>query len=178
MRRFGIVLCISVLLSQFVAATDYKSIKGGFQASFPADVEEIVVDPYSSAWTSIDYIDQIFVMHQVAVLKEKPGKPLHYESHDEYRAFFNIFLNELMQGYTKSRVISSEYIMWKNQYPALKYTFQGVMGGYDIEVINEGLALIYKGKLVKSSLIFPPILHDDARLINMVNGFHNSLAIF
>ncbi len=117
-------------------------------------------------------------MHQVAVLKEKPGGPLHYESHDEYKAFFNMFLKELMQGYSNSRVISSEYYLWKDKYPAIKYTFQGVMIGYDIEVINEGLALLYNRKLVKSALIFPTILKDDARLIRMVNGFHNSLVVF
>ena len=83
-----------------------------------------------------------------------------------------------MQGYSNARVISSEYILWKNQYPAIKYTFSGVMVGYDISVINEGLALIYNRKIVKSSLIFPTILENDARLNRMVTGFHQSLIVF
>ena len=49
---------------------------------------------------------------------------------------------------------------------------------YDIEVINEGLALIYNRKFVKSALIFPDILKEDAKLIRMVNRFHNSLIVF
>jgi hypothetical protein len=178
MRKYGLFFCICLTISQFIAAAEFRSVKGGFQASFPGEVEENIVDSYSSAWTSFEFIDEIFVMHQVAVLKEKPGGSLHYESHDENKAFFNMFLKELMQAYSNSRVITSEYYLWKDKYPAIRYTFQGVMIGYDIEVINEGLALLYNRKLVKSALIFPTILEDDNRLIRMVNGFHNSLVVF
>jgi hypothetical protein len=178
MSRYLIAICSLITLTQFAAGANYRSIKGGFEASFPAQVEEVVIDQYSSAWTSFDFIDELFVMHQVAILKERPGGPLHYESVDEYRAFFKEFLNELMQGYSKSKVITSEYYLWKGKYPAFRYTFQGVMVDYDIEVINEGLALIYNRKFVKSALIFPDILKEDAKLIRMVNRFHNSLIVF
>ena len=178
MRKYRFFLCICLIISQVIAAQEYRSLKGGFQASFPGEVEEVIVDPYSSAWTSFEFIEEMFVMHQVAVLKEKPGGPLHYESHDEYKAFFNMFLKELMQGYSNSRVISSEYYLWKDKYPAIKYTFQGVMIGYDIEVINEGLAVINNRKLVKSALIFPTILRDDPRCVSMVNNFQDSLVLF
>ncbi len=178
MRKYGFIFCISLAISQPISAAEFRSVKGGFQASFPGEVEEVVVDPYSSAWTSFEFIEEIFVMHQVAVMKEKPDGPLHYETHDENKAFFNMFLKELMQGYSNSRVLSYEYFLWKEKYPAIRYTFQGVMIGYDIEVINEGLALIFNRKLVKSALIFPTILKDDTRLNRMVNGFHNSLVVF
>jgi hypothetical protein len=178
MRRFEILFCISLTLSQLAAGADYRSVKGGFQASFPGEVEEVVVDPFSSAWTAVAFIEEIFVMHQVAVLKERPSGPLHYDTHEEYKAFYNVFLKELMQGYSNSRVISSEYMLWKNKYPAFKYTFQGVMIGYDIEVINEGLAVINNRKLVKSALIFPTILRDDPRCVSMVNNFQDSLVLF
>ncbi len=178
MRKYGFSLCICLIISQVIAAAEYRSLKGGFQALFPGEVEEVIVDPYTSAWTSFEFIEEIFVMHQVAVLKERPSGPLQYDSHEEYRAFFTQYLKELTQGYSEPRIISSEYMLWKNKYPAIKYTFQGVMVGYDIEVINEGLALLYNRKLIKSAVIFPTILKDDNRLVSLVKGFHNSLIVF
>lgn len=177
MRTYGIALFVLFALSQLLVGVDFRSTKGGFQASFPGEVEEVVVDQYSSAWTSFDFIDEIFVMHQVAVLRERPSGPLQYNSHEEYRAFFNQYLKELTQSYSKPRIISSEYMLWNNKYPAIKYTFQGVMVGYDIEVINEGLALLYNRKLVKSAIIFPTILKDEPRLVRMVKSFHSSLIV-
>ena len=89
MSRYVIAICSLITLTQFAAGANYRSIKGGFEASFPAQVEEVVIDQYSSAWTSFDFIDELFVMHQVAILKERPGGPLHYESVDEYRAVWS-----------------------------------------------------------------------------------------
>jgi len=172
-------LIFALCFAQIVNAEEYKSIEGGFRVEFPSETEVLNYDEYSWVCTSTEFAEELFIMQQVAIMLERPGGPLSFKTNVEYQTFLKTFIQGLMQStYSNTQLVYSKYFLWEEHYPALKYSFSGVMMDYDIPVMNEGIVVIHNKKLKKVSAIYPLVYKDSARVRNGLKKFFNSFQIF
>jgi len=172
-------LIFTLCFSLIVHAEEYKSKEDGFRVEFPSETKVLKLDKYSWVYTSTEITDELFIMHQVAIMLERPGGPLSFKSNAEYQTFLKTFIQGLMQStYSNTQLVHSKYFLWEGHYPAMKYSFSGVMMDYDIPVMNEGIIVIHNKKIKKVSAIYPLGYKDIERVQNSLEKLFTSFHIF
>lgn len=178
--KLSIIFVVGLgLIPRIIHAEEYKSIRGGFRVDFPAEVEVLNYDKYSWVCTSTEFNNDIFIMHQVAIMLERPGGPLSFNTDEEYREFLTIFIQGVMQStYTDAKLVHSDYFLWENEYQSIRYSFSGVMKDYNIPVQNEGIVVIHDNKIKKVSAIYPVRFKDDKQVRNSLKYLFKSFHVF
>ena len=172
-------LIFTLCFSLVVHAEEYKSKEDGFKVEFPSETEVLKLDNYSWVYTSTEITDELFIMQQVAIMLERPGGPLSFKTDAEYQTFLKTFIQGLMQStYSNIQLVYSRYFLWEGHYPAMKYSFSGVMMDYDIPVMNEGIIVIHNKKIKKVSAIYPLGYKDSTRIRNSLEKLFASFKIF
>ena len=175
--KHGLLFAMCVTLT--VTAEEYNSIEGGFKIEFPGDPERLNYDQYSWVCTSTGLNEDLFIMQQVAIMLERPGGPLLFKTNAEYQTFLKKFIQGLMQStYSNAQLAYSKYFLWDEHYPAMKYSFSGVMMDYNIPVLNEGIVVIHNNRIKKVSAIYPLGYKDSARVRNSLEKLFTSFQIF